>query len=140
MADRLTKEQRHKNMQKVRSKDTSIELTLRNALWHEGVRYRKNYNKLPGKPDIAITKYRIAVFCDSAFWHGKDYDTMVKPQTNAEFWDKKIRRNIERDLEVNAELDKMGWKVIRFWDKDILKHTDTCVNKVLEEIRKVKEN
>lgn len=132
--DKLTKEQRHKNMQHVRSKDTVIELTMRKALWAEGVRYRKNWKGLPGKPDIAITKYKIAVFCDSAFWHGKDYDTAVKPKTNAEFWDKKIRRNIERDKEVTEELTRLGWTVLRFWDNDILKHTEECVSRVLEEI------
>ena len=119
-------------MQKVKSKDTSIELTLRKALWDAGVRYRKNYSKLPGKPDIAVTKSKVAVFCDSAFWHGKDYETSVKPQTNAEFWEKKIRRNIERDKEVNEMLAELGWTVVRFWDTDIKKHTDDCVKTVIE--------
>jgi DNA mismatch endonuclease (patch repair protein) len=69
---RTKPEQIHYNMSRVKNKDTSIEITLRKALWHSGIRYRKNYTKLPGKPDIAITKYRIAVFCDGEFWHGKD--------------------------------------------------------------------
>lgn len=75
--DDLTPEQRRKNMQAIKSKDTHIELALRNALWHKGIRYRKNYKGLPGKPDIAITKYRIAVFCDSDFWHGYDCETGI---------------------------------------------------------------
>lgn len=136
--DRITKEQRSKNMQKIRSKDTSIERVLRRALWNAGVRYRKNWNALPGKPDIAITKYKIAVFCDSAFWHGKDYDSSVKPQTNAEFWDKKIRRNIERDKEVNVELSQLGWTVLRFWGSEIVKHTDNCVECVTSKIEELK--
>ena len=133
--DRITKEQRSKNMQKIRSKDTSIERILRKALWDAGVRYRKNWSALPGKPDIAITKYKIAVFCDSAFWHGRDYDSSIKPKTNAEFWDKKIRRNIERDKEVNTQLSQLGWAVLRFWDKDIIKNTDDCVRIVLDKMR-----
>lgn len=134
MADDLTKEQRRKNMQRIRSKDTSIELKLRKALWHEGIRYRKNYKKLPGKPDIAITKYRIAVFCDSSFFHGRDYETRKPVGTNFEYWDKKIRRNMERDREVEQELRAMDWTVIRFWDKDIKKDLDGCIQTVKEAI------
>ena len=138
--DRLTPEQRHKNMQHIRAKDTSIELILRKALWNAGVRYRKYCAKLPGKPDIAIAKYRLAIFCDSAFWHGRDYENMVKPKTNAEFWDKKIRRNIERDSEVNHMYQEMGWTVLRFWDTDIKKHTDDCVKIVINAINKAKQH
>lgn len=132
--DRHTPEQRRKNMQRVRSKDTKIELKMRKALWNAGFRYRKNYKALPGKPDIAITKYRIAVFCDSSFWHGKDYETKKKPQTNAEFWDKKIRRNIERDKEVDCQLRAMDWTVLRFWDDEILKNIESCVRAVEEAV------
>ena len=70
--DRLTKEQRHKNMSHIKSKDTKIEVKLRKALWHKGYRYRKNYSQLPGKPDIVLTKFKIVIFCDSEFFHGKD--------------------------------------------------------------------
>ena len=90
--DDLTPEQRRKNMQHIRSKDTSIEIKLRKALWHEGIRYRKNYKALPGKPDIAITKYRIAIFCDSSFWHGRDFDKKKPVETNHNYWDAKIKR------------------------------------------------
>lgn len=134
MADDMTPEQRRKNMQHIRSKDTSIEIKLRNALWHEGIRYRKNYKKIPGKPDIAITKYRIAVFCDSSFWHGCDFDTKKPVDTNHEYWDKKIRRNMERDQEVNQQLKAMGWTVLRFWDVEINKRLDECVKTVKETI------
>ena len=132
--DDLTKEQRRKNMQHIRSKDTSIEIKLRNALWHEGIRYRKNYKKVPGKPDIAITKYKIAVFCDSSFWHGRDFDTKKPVDTNYEYWDKKIHRNMEWDQEVNQQLKAMGWTVLRFWDVEINKHLDECVKTVKETI------
>ena len=135
MADRLTPEQRKKNMQNIRSKDTAIEIRLRKALWHKGYRYRKNLKNLPGKPDIVLTKYKIAIFCDSEFFHGKDWE-ILKPQLkkskNGMFWIKKISRNIERDEEINKKLLFMGWTVIRFWGKDILKNTDECI-RVIEE-------
>ena len=92
MADVLTPEQRGKNMKRIRSKDTMIEVLLRKALWKRGYRYRKNYNKLPGHPDIAITKYRIAIFCDGDFFHGKDLDVLLprlEKSNNSEFWIKK---------------------------------------------------
>lgn len=136
MADNLTKEQRHKNMSHIKSKDTSIEVKLRKELWKKGYRYRKNYNKIPGKPDIAITKYKIAIFCDSEFFHGKDWE-VLKPRLqkgdNAEYWIPKIQRNRERDDKVNKELLFLGWTVIRFWGKDIMKNTDECV-KVIDEV------
>ena len=137
--DDLTIEQRRKNMQHIRSKDTSIEVALRTALWHEGIRYRKNYTELIGKPDIVITKYRIVVFCDSSFWHGRNFDTKKPVDTNHEYWDKKIRRNIARDEEVNQRLKAEGWMVLRFWDVDINKHLDECVKAVRESIAMVAE-
>ncbi len=133
--DRLTAEQRHRNMQNIKSKNTSIELNLRQALWEKGFRYRKNYAGLPGKPDIVLTKYKIAIFCDSEFFHGKDWE-VLKPQLergkNAAFWIDKISKNRQRDEEVNKKLNYMGWTVIRFWGKDINKNVDECI-KVIEE-------
>ena len=136
--DDLTKEQRRKNMQHIRSKDTAIEIRLRTALWHEGIRYRKNYKYLPGKPDIAITRWKIAVFCDSSFFHGRDYENRKPVGTNFEYWDKKIRRNMERDREVEQELRAMDWTVIRFWDVDIKKNLDGCVQTVKEAVMEKK--
>ena len=133
--DNLTKEQRHKNMQRIRSKDTRIEVILRKALWQKGYRYRKNCKDIPGKPDIALTKYKIAIFCDGEFFHGKDWEVLkprLEKSNNAEYWVSKISRNRERDAEVDKKLFAEGWTVIRFWGKDILKHTDECV-KVVEE-------
>ena len=132
--DDLTPEQRRKNMQHIRSKDTSIEIKLRKALWHEGIRYRKNYKALPGKPDIAITKYRIAIFCDSSFWHGRDFDKKKPVETNHNYWDAKIRRNMERDREVNMQLRDLEWTVLRFWDVEINKQLDVCVQTIKEVI------
>jgi len=135
LMDVLTKEQRRKNMQNIRSKDTQIEVMLREALFAKGIKYRKNYRKLPGKPDIVLTKYKIAIFCDGEFFHGKDWEVLkskLQNSNNSEFWINKISKNIERDDEVNKKLLFMGWTVIRFWGSDIKKHTDECV-RVIEE-------
>ena len=134
--DVLTPEQRRKNMQHIKSKDTAIEITLRKALWKKGYRYRKNYKKLPGKPDIVLTKYKIAIFCDSEFFHGKDWE-IKRPKLlksdNYEYWISKIERNMERDRQNEQQLLFLGWTVIRFWGKEILKNTNECV-KVIEEV------
>ena len=135
--DRLTKEQRHKNMKNIKNKDTGIEVTLRKALWEKGYRYRKNDRRLPGKPDIVLTKYKIAIFCDGEFFHGKDWGVLkprLEKSNNSEFWISKISRNRERDDEINKKLLFEGWTVIRFWGNDIKKHTDECVRVVEEAI------
>lgn len=133
--DNLSKEDRHRNMSNIKSKNTSIEIKLCKALWHKGYRYRKNYSKLPGSPDIVLTKFKIAIFCDSEFFHGKDWE-ILKPKlengSNSEYWTKKISRNRERDDENNKQLLFLGFTVIRFWGKDIHKKTDECI-KVIEE-------
>jgi len=133
--DNLTKEQRHKNMQRIRAKDTIIEVILRKALWNKGYRYRKNYNQLPGCPDIALTKYKIAIFCDGEFFHGKDWE-ILKPRleqsNNSDYWINKITRNMERDDEINKKLLFEGWTVIRFWGKEIKKNPEECI-RVIEE-------
>ena len=135
--DRLTKEQRHNIINNIKNSDTGIELTLRKALLKNGYRYRKNDKRLPGKPDIVLTKYKIAIFCDSEFFHGKDWE-VLKPQLergkNADFWIEKISKNQQRDEEVNQQLQYLGWTVIRFWGKDITKHTDECVQVIEETI------
>ena len=141
--DRLTKEQRNKNMKNIRSKDTSIELKLRKELWRRGYRYRKNYTELPGKPDIVLTKYKIAIFCDSEFFHGKDWE-VLKPQLekgkNADFWIEKISKNQQHDDDINKQLQFLGWTVIRFWGKDIMKKTDECIQVIEENIFEQKYN
>lgn len=128
--DSLTREQRRKNMQHIKSKDTHIEVVLRKALWRKGFRYRKNYTKLPGRPDIVLTKYKIVIFCDSEFFHGKDWDVLevrLKRGNNPEYWINKIQRNMQRDDEVNKQLQFLGWTVIRFWGSDLLKKTEECI-------------
>ncbi len=135
MADVLTKEQRRKNMQHIKSRDTSIEVLLRKSLWKKGYRYRKNYKGLPGKPDIVLTKFKIAIFCDSDFFHGNDWEKLksrLEKTENGEFWTSKIERNIERDRENEVKLVAMGWGVLRFWGSDIKKDTEYCI-RVIEE-------
>ena len=135
MADDLTPEQRRRNMQAIHSKDTTIELLLRKALWERGVRYRKNYKKLIGKPDIAITKYKIAVFCDSDYWHGYDWENRnQRIKSNRDYWVPKIERNMARDREDTEALQRDGWLVLRFWEWQIRKHLSECVESVLQAI------
>ena len=132
MTDRITPEQRRKAMKNVHSTDTSIEIKMRKALWHEGIRYRKNFKELPGKPDIAITKWKIAVFCDGSFWHGRGFEAKKPIESHRLYWVEKIRRNVQRDMETNQKLKDMGWTVLRFWDKDICENLNSCVLKVKE--------
>ncbi|MBR4344164.1 MAG: very short patch repair endonuclease [Lachnospiraceae bacterium] len=137
MADVLTKEQRKRNMQSIKSSDTEIERILLKALWEKGIMYRKNFKGLLGSPDIVLTKYKIVVFCDSEFFHGKDWDEQKKrlgKGDNGIFWVNKISKNIERDMDVNRSLEADGWKVIRFWGREIKKNTNDCVKTVEEAI------
>ena len=109
-------------MQSVKSKGSKIESLLAKALWTKGLRYRKNDKSVFGKPDFTFKKYKVAVFCDSEFWHGKDWEIKkFEHKSNIKFWHQKIERNIQRDKEVNEELLKNGWQVIRFWGKEIEK-------------------
>lgn len=132
--DRHTPQQRSKNMQAVRSTNTKEEVRLAKTLWHLGYRYRKNNKTVFGKPDFTFKKLKIAIFIDSEFFHGKDWETRKKPQTNAEFWNKKIERNMQRDIEVTTYLESQNWKVLRFWSKEIEKNLDECVSLIEHEI------
>lgn len=139
--DNLTTQQRQKNMKHIKAKDTEIELILRKALWQRGYRYRKNYKDLPGHPDIVLTKYKIVIFCDGEFFHGKDWDMQKKRianSNNSEYWISKIERNIEHDEEINKQLRSLGWTVLRFWGKDIKKNLDDCIKTVEETIWEIK--
>ena len=127
--DKHTPEQRRKNMQAVKNKDSQIELLLRKELWSRGLRYRKNVNRIYGKPDIVFIGKKIAVFCDSEFWHGYNWDERKKDfKSHQEFWIPKIERNMERDAEVTAKLESEGWTVIRFWGNEIKKNTAQCAD------------
>ena len=127
--DKHTPEQRRKNMQAVKNKDSQIELLLRNELWTRGLRYRKNVNRIYGKPDIVFIGKKVAVFCDSEFWHGYNWEERKKDfKSHQEFWIPKIERNMERDAEVTAKLKSEGWTVIRFWGNEIKKNTAQCAD------------
>jgi DNA mismatch endonuclease (patch repair protein) len=114
----------------IRSKDTSIEMILRRRLYSLGYRYSIHSSSVFGKPDIVFKGKKIAVFCDSEFWHGKKYLEGERFKTNNEFWERKIRGNIERDIKVNTELSKTGWKVLRFWAREIKNDLDKCINQI----------
>lgn len=130
-----SKETMHKIMSGVHSKNTKPEQILRKALWQRGIRYRKNYDKLPGRPDIAITRCKIAIFVDGDFWHGRNMEKIDKEITqNRQYWLPKLRKNKMRDEEVNDILTEKGWLVIRFWESDIKKDIDSCVKKILQYI------
>ena len=134
--DRLTPEQRRKNMQAVKNKDSQIELMLRRELWSRGLRYQKNSNKVFGHPDIVFIGKKVAVFCDSEFWHGYDWENRKKDfKSNQEFWIPKIERNMQRDLEVNKILQEEGWAVLRFWGKEIKKDLIKCADKIEKAVK-----
>ena len=137
--DKLTKEQRRKNMQANKSTGTKPELLLAKTLFARGHRYRKNNKTVYGKPDLTFKKIKLAIFVDGEFWHGKDWHERKNDhKTNQEFWNKKIERNIERDKEVNEELTKQDWTILRFWGKDIEKNLLSCVLQIESEIKNLK--
>ncbi|MDM8214492.1 very short patch repair endonuclease [Enterococcus hirae] len=132
-----TPEYRSKMMSKIRSTGGKTETKLAKALWHCGIRYFRNYKKLPGKPDIAITKYKIAIFVDGEFWHGYDWENEKRKRlhNNREYWINKIEKNMQRDVEVNKSLRQMGWIVLRFWEKhELQKNFNKCVSLILQTI------
>lgn len=129
--DKHTAEQRRKNMQAIKSKDSQIELLLRKELWSRGLRYRKNVNNIYGKPDIAFIGKKVVVFCDSEFWHGYNWEERkLDFKSNQDFWIPKIERNIQRDKEVTSKLEADGWTVLRFWGKDIKKNLSECADRI----------
>ena len=134
-----TTPERSKIMGKIRGKNTKPELAFRKALWEAGYRYRIDYKKLIGKPDIALKKYKTVIFIDGEFWHGYNWEERKdKVKTNREFWIAKIERNIQRDEEVNEALDEMGYKVFRFWETQVKKNLDVCLEEVLTHLEEVK--
>ncbi|MFE4573072.1 very short patch repair endonuclease [Paenibacillus chitinolyticus] len=134
MADRLSKEQRSKLMKAVKGKNTLLEAKVTKALWHKGVRFRKNVKSLIGKPDIAIKKLKLVVFLDSCFWHGCPIHCKV-PKSNVEFWKLKIDRNIKRDLEVTRHYREIGWDIIRIWEHELKDNFEGEVNKIIDIIK-----
>ncbi|MFV5687171.1 very short patch repair endonuclease [Flavobacterium sp. ZT3R25] len=129
--DRVTPAQRSKIMAAIKGTGTKDEIRLAKALWHLGYRYRKNNRTIFGTPDLTFKKLKIAIFVDSEFFHGKDWETQKdRVKTNTEFWQKKIERNIQRDVEVNNYLESQNWKVLRFWSAEVEKHLEDCISKI----------
>ncbi len=127
-----TTRQRSELMGKIKSQDTKPELKLKRALWAMGYKYRKNLKTLPGSPDIVYTKQKLAIFVDGEFWHGFNWsEKKAKIKTNREFWIPKIERNIQRDKQNNQLLKDLGWQVIRFWENELNKDFNNCVNKII---------
>ena len=134
--DKHTPEQRRRNMQAVKNKDSKIELLLRNELWRRGLHYRKNVKSVYGHPDIAFIGKKVAVFVDSEFWHGYDWKNRKKDfKSHQEFWIPKIERNIQRDIEVTERLKSEGWTVLRFWGKEITKNVQYCAEKIEKAVK-----
>jgi DNA mismatch endonuclease vsr len=132
-----TKEQISYNMKQVKCKDSEIEQILRRELWKRGLRYQKNVKTIMGKPDIVFKGKKVAVFCDSEFWHGYDWKNKNKEiKTRREFWIPKIERNMERDREVTEYLEADGWTVIRFWGKQIKQNPISCADIVEDTLRR----
>jgi len=132
-----TAEQISFNMKRIKNKDSKIELMLRRELWARGLRYTKNDKSVMGKPDIVFSKKKVAVFCDSEFWHGYNWEIKQNDiKSNRDFWISKIERNMERDAEVNRALSTEGWTVIRFWGREIKSDVKYCANRVEEKVRK----
>ena len=127
-----TTKKRSKIMSQIKGKNSKPELLFRKALWAKGIRYRINSKKLPGKPDISIQKYKLAIFIDGEFWHGYNWDERRETiKKNRGFWIPKIERNMQRDKEVNLELQDMGYMVFRFWSKEIQTELQKCINDIL---------
>ena len=127
-------------MSKIRGKNTKPELAFRKALYAAGYRYRIDYKKLVGKPDIALKKYKTVVFIDGEYWHGHNWkERKPKVKTNREFWIAKIERNMQRDAEVNDALQQLGYKVFRFWETEIKKELDRCLTEVIQHLEDFKQ-
>ncbi|MGB7392937.1 MAG: very short patch repair endonuclease [Pricia sp.] len=136
-----TTPKRSKIMSKIRGKNTKPELAFRKALYAAGYRYRIDYKKLIGKPDILLKKYKTAIFIDGEYWHGYNWEERKpKVKTNREFWIAKIERNMQRDREVNAELELLGYKVFRFWETKVKKELDTCLETVISHLQSTEKS
>lgn len=136
-----TKEQRSRNMRAIRSTNTKMEVALAKALWARGFRYRKNVKGVFGRPDLTLKRYRLAIFVDSEFFHGKEWETskfLIK--SRRDFWWKKIEGNMERDKTVNKVLQASGWKVLRFWSNDVGQNLNACIQTIERNISEEKDD
>jgi DNA mismatch endonuclease (patch repair protein) len=130
-------------MRRVHARDTTVELKLRKALWRTGLRYRLHAQELPGVPDVVFPSARVVLFIDGDFWHGNQWrlrglsslDEQFIGSANRDYWIRKITRNAERDMENDAKLAAMGWRVVRVWESDVKKDIDACVRRIAENVR-----
>ncbi len=129
MTDTFSRKKRSEIMRAVKGKDTSLETAVRSALWRRGLRYRKNVPSLPGKPDIVFLGPKVVVFIDSCFWHGCP-DHCRMPQSNREYWERKIGRNKQRDTEINQQYEQLEWTVLRVWEHELKEDFDGTINKI----------
>lgn len=120
---------------KIKSKNSKIERILAKAMWSIGLRYRKHCKDIFGTPDFCFIGKKVAVFCDSEFWHGKKFVNGEQFKKNVDSWEEKIRYNIKRDETVNERLQSDGWIVLRFWGKEIEKNIDGCIEKVEQAVK-----
>lgn len=131
-----TSPERSKMMSRIRGKNTKPEMAFRRALWAAGYRYRIDYKKLIGRPDIVLKKYKTVIFIDGEFWHGYNWEERKQHiKTNKEFWIPKIERNLQRDRQVNATLELLGFTVFRFWEREIKKELDACLQVVITHLK-----
>ena len=131
-----TTKKRSTLMSKIRAKETKPEILFRKALWAKGLRYRKNVKKLPGNPDIVLNKYKLIIFIDGEFWHGFNWEDKKKRiKSNRDFWIPKIERNMQRDEENKLKLENMGFTIFRFWEQEVKKDLDRCLDQVLDFIQ-----
>lgn len=138
MTDILTKEKRSWNMAQIKGKDTKPEILLRSAIHRSGLRFRVHDNKLPGKPDIVLPRYKTAIFVNGCFWHhheGCKYAYM--PKSRIEFWESKFSRTIQRDMEKNRELIDLGWYVFTAWECEINNDPDDLLERLLNFLREL---
>ena len=133
MADNMSPEQRSLTMSRIRSKNTKIELTLRKLLFAQGLRYRVHVRDIPGRPDLAFTKSKVAVFLDGDFWHGWQFDKWSHKL--APLWRAKIERTMARDATANRTLRRQGWRVVRIWEHELKAQPEQCVERVLKALR-----
>ena len=127
-----------KRMKALSHKKSKVESLLAKALWHKGYHYRLNYKKLPGTPDIVLTKYKIAIFVDGEFWHGKDFEkTKDKLKNNKDYWIEKIEENIQRDIKIDGLLRNMDWTPLHFWSNDVKKYLDFCISEIEDTIHEI---
>lgn len=141
MADTFSKEKRHEVMSKIRGKDTKIEVQVRHWLYHHGIRYRKNCKDIAGKPDIAIKKYKIAIFVHGCFWHGHENCKFFRlPKSNLEYWEVKLEKNIARDRTNIEALKSKGWHVSIVWECQVKTSFEVSMMSLYDEILKIKKD